>query len=146
MWISFFIFFPILLRALHSSLKALSGFAFICLLLPSMPSFFWRYHDETNWASRCIVGRDRECYSGCGLWVFCIVFLWEHHVTIEISNSLVFHADVTDTVGTTTITVTLKENLIKMHVDKLNREKFLRLENSSVRGRFDYDKGESTGQ
>ena len=54
-----------------------------------------------------------------------------------------FHADVTDTVGTTTITVTVKGNLVKTHVDKLKRGKFLRLENFSVRGRSDYDKGDS---
>ena len=36
-----------------------------------------------------------------------------------------FHADVTDTVGTTTITKTVKENLVKTHVDKLKRGKFV---------------------
>ena len=53
------------------------------------------------------------------------------------------HADVTDTVGTTTITVHVKGNLVKMHVDKLKRGKFLQLENCNVRGRSDYEKGDS---
>ena len=53
------------------------------------------------------------------------------------------HADVTDTVGTTTITETVKGNLVKTHVDKLKREKFLHLENCNVRGQSDYDKGDS---
>ena len=52
-----------------------------------------------------------------------------------------FHADVTDIVGTMTITVNLKG--VKMHVNKLKRGKFLRLENFSVRGWSDYDKGDS---
>jgi hypothetical protein len=54
-----------------------------------------------------------------------------------------FHADVTDTFGTTTITVIVKENLVKTHVDKLKRGRFLQLENFSVRGWSDYDKGYS---
>ena len=48
-----------------------------------------------------------------------------------------FHADVTDTIGTTTITVTVKGNFVKTHVDKLKRGNF------SVKGRSDYDKGDS---
>ena len=47
------------------------------------------------------------------------------------------------TVGTTTITETVKENLVKTHVNKLKRGKFLRLENFSVRGRSNYDNGDS---
>ena len=54
-----------------------------------------------------------------------------------------FHADVTDTIGITTITVTMKENLVKTHVNKRKRENFLRLQNFSVRGRSNYDKGDS---
>jgi hypothetical protein len=54
-----------------------------------------------------------------------------------------FHAYVTDTVGTTTIIIIVKENLVKTHVDKLKRGKFLWLENFSVRGRLYYDKGDS---
>ena len=53
-----------------------------------------------------------------------------------------FYADVTDTFGITTIIEPVKENLVKMHVDKLKRGKFLRLENFSVRGQSDYDKGD----
>ena len=34
------------------------------------------------------------------------------------------HVDVTDTVGTMTITVIVKENLVKTHVDKLMRGEF----------------------
>ena len=37
-----------------------------------------------------------------------------------------FHADVTDTVGTKTMTVNVNINLVKMYVDKLKRGKFLR--------------------
>ena len=75
--------------------------------------------------------------------MFCTVFLWKHHATIEISNSLVFHAYVTDIVGTTTINVIVKENLVKTHVDKLKKRKFLQLENFSVRGQSDYEEGDS---
>ena len=53
-----------------------------------------------------------------------------------------FHANVTDIVGTTTIIIIVKENLVKTHVDKLKRGKFLRLENFRVRGRSYYDKGD----
>ena len=54
-----------------------------------------------------------------------------------------FHADVTDVVGITTITIIAKGNLVKTHVDKLKRGIFLRLEKFSVRGRSDYDKENS---
>ena len=53
------------------------------------------------------------------------------------------HVDIMDIVGTTTITVTVKGNLVKTHVDTLKRGKFLRMENFNVRSRSDYDKGDS---
>ena len=64
-------------RGLNVSLCFLLFVVTLCVIIFLEVS--WR--NELN--AHCIVIRYRECYSRCGFWVFCIVLLWEHHVTLK---------------------------------------------------------------
>ncbi len=53
------------------------------------------------------------------------------------------HADIIDTMGTTTIIVNIKGGLIKTHAEFIKKGCFLRLENFSMKVKTYYDKGDS---
>ncbi len=50
------------------------------------------------------------------------------------------HANPIDTIGTTTITISIKGNLTKTHVEFIKKCCFLWLENLSLKAKVDYDK------
>jgi hypothetical protein len=61
----------------------------------------------------------------------------------SLAKSIVYsylHANVIDSVGTTTIIVNIKGALIKTHSKLIKKGNFLRLENFSIKAKFDYDK------
>jgi hypothetical protein len=88
--------------------------------------------EEIDYAIRDVI---LECF---------VLFCYENTLSPSKSPShWFFHVDVMDTVGTTTITVNVQENLVKTHVDKLKKRKFLLLKNFNIRGQSYYDKGDS---
>ncbi len=64
----------------------------------------------------------------------------------SLAKSIVYsylHANVIDSVGNTTIIISIKGALIETHFKFIKKGNFLRLENFSIKAKSNYDKGDS---